>query len=83
MKPIPLTARQIEWVDKINHDKKAVKDSQEMALMHFENRLSELEAKRLEFWDEMKQIHELGEFGDCFTIKTFEGGPCIVVVDDD
>lgn len=59
MKPIPLTAHQIEWMDEINADRLAQEMVFKIAINATANRLNELAKENQKFWRELEEIHGL------------------------
>lgn len=72
-----LTARQIKGLDETSIDKKTADLTLDVALKYHSNCANERIKKEREFWDEIKEMHNLDR-DKVWTIKSIDGSPMIV-----
>lgn len=78
MTPIPLTARQIDWMDEINADRQAQEMVFKIAINSISNRMNELNKENRRFWRELAEIHGLDLDLYRYEAKKVDNKACIV-----
>jgi DNA-binding protein YbaB len=78
MERIKLSARQIQWMDELARDKRAIEDVLNIAINYATNRKNELMKQEQDWWKEMSDLHGLDVWKEEYVIKHEDGAVYIV-----
>lgn len=82
-KPIPLTAKQIKFIDEIQVDGFANEETLKVALNFHSNKRNEIEKKNRELWSELSELHDLDIVNNKYKVETYNGTVSIVLNTED